>query len=224
MIVVMRVTPPAPPPPHHHRRLRSTRRPSRRCAASSRRDRRARRGRPRGRGRAPRRSGRRLPPQRPQPAVPAARQLHLPARRRRHAARDLARGGPASATATASSGRRSCGPSEAAGHALWAGIDDAATSPARDVVPARAGRRLQAAPVINIVRHGGRYLALAEVDPPFEVTADSRPSDRVRLRRRHPAACAPTRSIDPLTGEMVLFRYDIEAPFLIGRSSRRTAP
>ena len=60
-----------------------------RCGRVRSRPRGTRRGRPAGPGPGPARSARRLPPQRTQPAVAAARQLHAPPRRRRDAARPL---------------------------------------------------------------------------------------------------------------------------------------
>ncbi len=85
--------------------------------------------------------------------------------------------------------------------------------PGPDLVPAALADQYKPLPDINIVRHAGRYLALAEVDPPVEVTADLDTVGPYDFGGTIPGMCAHPR-IDPLTGEMVLFRYNIEAPFL----------
>ena len=66
---------------------------------------------------------------------------------------------------------------------------------------------------INIVRHAGRLLALGEGVPPYEVTPTSTPRPR-RLRRCPPGGITAHPKIDPVTGEMIVFRYDVAAPFL----------
>ena len=80
-----------------------------------------------------------------------------------------------------------------AGHALWAGIMTPYL-PGPDVVPAPYANNFKPAPFINIVHHGGRWLALSEVDPPWEVTTGSRWSAPRRSRgtARSPG-CARTR-------------------------------
>lgn len=67
---------------------------------------------------------------------------------------------------------------------------------------------------VNIVCHGGRYLALEEGTPAYEidpVTLDTRArfdwNGGLKGITAHP-------KIDPVTGELVVFRYDVEAPFL----------
>ena len=59
---------------------------------------------------------------------------------------------------------------QAAGHALWAGLMTPYL-PGPDVVPEQYANDWKPAPFINIVHHGGRWLALSEVDPPWEVTS-----------------------------------------------------
>jgi carotenoid cleavage dioxygenase-like enzyme len=85
--------------------------------------------------------------------------------------------------------------------------------PGADRVPAELANDFKPLPDINVVRHGGRYLALAEVDPPVEITADLDTVGRYDFGGVIPGMCAHPR-IDPVSGEMVLFRYNIEAPFL----------
>jgi len=99
-----------------------------------------------------------------------------------------------------------------AGQARWAGLMTPYL-PGPDLVPAALANQYKPLPDINIVRHAGRYLALAEVDPPVEVTAELDTVGPYDFGGTIPGMCAHPR-IDPVTGEMVLFRYDIEAPFL----------
>jgi carotenoid cleavage dioxygenase-like enzyme len=67
---------------------------------------------------------------------------------------------------------------------------------------------------INIVRHAGRYLALEEGTPPYEVTAELETIGRFDFNGGLPAGMCAHPRVDPATGEMVVFRYDAEAPFL----------
>lgn len=68
-------------------------------------------------------------------------------------------------------------------------------------------------PFINVVHHAGRWFALSETLPAYELTADLGTvglwdyAGRVKGMSAHPR-------IDPVTGEMVQFTYDVEAPFL----------
>ncbi|MET0908027.1 MAG: carotenoid oxygenase family protein, partial [Ilumatobacteraceae bacterium] len=66
---------------------------------------------------------------------------------------------------------------------------------------------------INVVRHGGRMLALAEGDPPYEITPTLDTVGRYDFGGALPGICAHPK-IDPVTGEMIVFRYDIAEPFL----------
>ncbi len=99
-----------------------------------------------------------------------------------------------------------------AGQARWPGLMTPYL-PGSDLVPAELADQYKPLPDINIVRHAGRYLALAEVDPPVEVTPELGTVGTYDFDGAIPGMCAHPR-IDPLTGEMVLFRYNIEAPFL----------
>lgn len=67
---------------------------------------------------------------------------------------------------------------------------------------------------INVVRHGGRYLALEEGTPPYELTPDLETVGRYDFGGALPAGMCAHPKVDPVTGDMVVFRYDIEAPFL----------
>jgi carotenoid cleavage dioxygenase len=67
---------------------------------------------------------------------------------------------------------------------------------------------------VNIVHHAGRYLALEEGTPPYEVSATLDTVGRYDFAGGLPAGLCAHPKIDPVTGEMVVFRYDLEAPFL----------
>jgi carotenoid cleavage dioxygenase-like enzyme len=81
---------------------------------------------------------------------------------------------------------------------------------------------------INVVCHAGRYLALEEGTPPYEVTAELDTVGRYDFAGRLPAGMCAHPRIDPVTGEMVVFRYDVEDPFLswatIGSDGTVTRP
>ena len=87
--------------------------------------------------------------------------------------------------------------------------------PGPDVVPAELANNFKPSPFINVVHHGGRWLALSEVDPPWEITEDlgTVGHEPFTWDGATPGTCAHPR-IDPATGEMVMFRYDLAEPFL----------
>lgn len=103
---------------------------------------------------------------------------------------------------------------EAAGHAIWSGITDGYTPSADLVGPALAGT-FRELPDINIVRHAGRLMAMAESDRPYLLD----PADLATLAKTDCDGSMLVGStahpkIDPATGEMVLFNYALEAPYL----------
>ena len=67
---------------------------------------------------------------------------------------------------------------------------------------------------INIVGHAGRLLALGEGVPPYEVTPTLDTVGRYDFAGGLPAGITAHPKIDPVTGEMIVFRYDVAAPFL----------
>ncbi|MCL4446464.1 MAG: carotenoid oxygenase family protein [Actinobacteria bacterium] len=102
-----------------------------------------------------------------------------------------------------------------AGKALWAGIMTPYL-PGPDTVPEPYANTFKQSAFINIIHHGGRWLALSEVDPPREVSAEleSVGDSRFTWGGRIEGMCAHPR-IDPATGEMVIFRYNLVEPYLI---------
>lgn len=101
-----------------------------------------------------------------------------------------------------------------AGHALWAGLMTG-WLPGPDLVPAPWANAYKPQPFINVVHHGGRWLAMSEVDPPWEIDAElATVGDAPFTWDGAIAGCSPHTRIDPTTGEMFVIRYDLVAPFL----------
>ncbi|NDK88153.1 carotenoid oxygenase family protein [Gordonia desulfuricans] len=103
---------------------------------------------------------------------------------------------------------------EAAGQAIWSGITDGHTPSVAEVGPDLAGT-VRELPDINIVSHAGRLMAMAEADRPYLLA----PADLATLARTDCDGAMRVGStahpkIDPVTGELVLFNYGLEAPFL----------
>lgn len=68
---------------------------------------------------------------------------------------------------------------------------------------------------INVVRHAGRYLALEEGSPAYEIDPVTLATGgRFDWDGGLAAGICAHPKFDPATGEMVVFRYDVEAPFL----------
>ncbi len=103
---------------------------------------------------------------------------------------------------------------EQRGEAIWSGLTDGYTPPAGVVGDDLAGTTREL-PDINVVRHGGRLMAMQESDQPYLLDAGTLATrgredcDGAMLvgSTAHP-------KIDPRTGELVLFTYGLEAPYL----------
>jgi carotenoid cleavage dioxygenase-like enzyme len=67
---------------------------------------------------------------------------------------------------------------------------------------------------INVIRHADHYLALEEGTPPYEVSADLDTIGRFDFGGGLPLGMCAHPRIDPVTGEMVVFRYDVSEPYL----------
>ncbi|MFJ4680449.1 MULTISPECIES: carotenoid oxygenase family protein [unclassified Kitasatospora] len=114
---------------------------------------------------------------------------------------------------------------ERAGRALWGGLESMVLPSAEQVGPELAGT-FRDLPDVNVVRHGGRLLALAESARPFRIgpgLATLGPED---FDGALPAGITAHPKTDPLTGEMVVFCYALEPPYLtwatIGRDGTVT--
>ncbi|MEU6314341.1 carotenoid oxygenase family protein [Streptomyces sp. NPDC047014] len=102
---------------------------------------------------------------------------------------------------------------ERAGHALWGGLESLVMPDASQVGPELAGT-FRDLPDINVVRHGGRMLALAESACPYRIDAGLGTLGREDFDGMLPAGITAHPKIDPATGEMVVFCYSLEPPHL----------
>ncbi|MGW5338791.1 carotenoid oxygenase family protein [Rhodococcus pyridinivorans] len=102
---------------------------------------------------------------------------------------------------------------EKAGRALWAGITDPYFPPEEEVGPDLANT-MRELPDINIVRHGGRLMAMAEAAPPYTLGSDLETLGRETFDGTLPVGLTAHPKIDPHTGEMVAFCYMLDPPYL----------
>ncbi|OKJ04641.1 carotenoid oxygenase [Streptomyces sp. CB01249] len=102
---------------------------------------------------------------------------------------------------------------ERAGRALWGGIESMILPQEPDVGPELAGT-FRDMPDINVVRHAGRLLALAESDCPFLMTPDLATVGKETFGGALPAGITAHPKTDPVTGEMLVFCYGLEPPYL----------
>ncbi|WP_431775090.1 carotenoid oxygenase family protein [Streptomyces cucumeris] len=102
---------------------------------------------------------------------------------------------------------------EAAGRALWGGLESMITPGPEEVGEALAGT-FKPLPDINVIEHAGRLLALAESDCPFRVGPGLETLGKETFGGLLPAGITAHPKIDPATGEMVVFTYALEPPFL----------
>ncbi len=104
---------------------------------------------------------------------------------------------------------------ERAGHAIFGGlltpafVDRSLLGPEPD-----PGWPFRLDPFVNVIRHADRFLALEESTPPYEITPDLGTVGLFDFGGGLPAGMCAHPRIDPVTGELVLFRYDVEEPFL----------
>jgi carotenoid cleavage dioxygenase len=102
---------------------------------------------------------------------------------------------------------------EKAGRALWGGLESMIMPGADEVGPELADT-FKDLPDINVVRHAGRMLALAEAACPYRVDADLATLGREDFDGALSAGMTAHPKIDPDTGEMVVFCYALEPPYL----------
>ena len=117
---------------------------------------------------------------------------------------------------------------EAAGRALWPGVMDLGMPDPDDVPPELVGTERDLVD-IHIVRHAGRYLALSEGQEPFAVDAGLATLGPCDFDGGLPDGMCAHPKVDPVTGEMVVFRYDVmQAPWLtwavVGADGTVTSP
>jgi carotenoid cleavage dioxygenase-like enzyme len=103
---------------------------------------------------------------------------------------------------------------EVAGRALWAGITDPYVPGPSAVGPTLAGT-VRELPDINVVRHAGKLLALAESNRPYRLAPDHLGTlGAETFGGSQPAGITAHPKIDPRTGEMVVFCYHLGPPYL----------
>ena len=87
------------------------------------------------------------------------------------------------------------------------------TPGAEEVGPSLAGT-FKDMPDINVVRHGGKLLALGESATPFRLTPELATCGRETFDGTIPAGITAHPKVDPRTGEMAVFCYGLEPPYL----------
>ncbi len=102
---------------------------------------------------------------------------------------------------------------ERVGRALWPGVMKGGLPDASDVGKDLAGTERDLVD-INVVFHAGRYLALAESARPFEITSALDTVGPFSFGGALAKGICAHPKIDPDTGEMVVFRYDLAEPYL----------
>lgn len=102
---------------------------------------------------------------------------------------------------------------EQAGQALWPCFANRDLTPGPDLVGPELAHTHKELPDINVVRHGGKLLALAESDSPFRIADDLSTMGRETWGGSLAGMTAHPK-IDPVTGEMVVFCYRLDAPYL----------
>lgn len=103
---------------------------------------------------------------------------------------------------------------ERVGRALWGGVLTPISPSADEVGCALAQKQFRDLPDVHIVRHAGRYLALAEGDLPFALSDDLATVGPWDFHSGLPAGMCAHPKIDPATGDMVVFRYGFDPPLL----------
>lgn len=102
---------------------------------------------------------------------------------------------------------------EKAGHALWGGLESMIMPDEEQVGPDLAGT-FKDLPDINVVRHAGRLLALAESACPFRISPELDTVGAETFDGGLPAGITAHPKVDPVTGEMAVFCYGLEPPYL----------
>ncbi|MFJ9817300.1 carotenoid oxygenase family protein [Streptomyces sp. NPDC101151] len=102
---------------------------------------------------------------------------------------------------------------EQAGRALWGGVESL-IMPGQDEVGPQLAHTFKDLPDISVVRHAGRLLALAESACPFRMTPELATIGRETFGGALPAGITAHPKIDPVSGEMAVFCYALEPPYL----------
>lgn len=102
---------------------------------------------------------------------------------------------------------------EEVGHALWGGIMSGVVPGEEEAGPALANQ-WKDLPDINVVRHHGKLIALAEMSRSYSLGDKLETLDPVTYGGVFAQGTCAHPKVDPVTGEMIVFTYGLEAPFL----------
>jgi len=102
---------------------------------------------------------------------------------------------------------------EKAGHAIWASLMSG-YMPDPQKVGEDLAYRPKDLPSINVVRHNGTLIALAEQSRSYRITEDLQTLGPETFGDAFPMGFCAHPKVDPLTGEMIVFQYALWAPFL----------
>ncbi|MFH8337634.1 carotenoid oxygenase family protein [Streptomyces sp. AM6-12] len=102
---------------------------------------------------------------------------------------------------------------EKAGRALWGGLESMIL-PGADEVGDVLAHTFKPLPDINVVRYAGRLLALAESDCPYRMSPELDTLGKETFGGQLPAGITAHPKIDPVTGELAVFCYALEPPYL----------
>ncbi|MGW3491009.1 carotenoid oxygenase family protein [Streptomyces sp. NPDC001054] len=102
---------------------------------------------------------------------------------------------------------------ERAGRALWGGLESLILPDASEAGEDLADT-VKPLPDINVVRHAGQLLALAESDCPYRLAPGLDTLGRETFDGRLPAGITAHPKTDPVTGELAAFCYALEPPYL----------
>lgn len=103
---------------------------------------------------------------------------------------------------------------EQAGHAIWPGGVTSGWRPGADEVGPELAGTVRQLPDINVVRHHGTLLALAECDQPYRIGPELETVGTESFDDALPAGICAHPKIDPVTGEMLAFCYTFGPPYL----------
>ena len=103
---------------------------------------------------------------------------------------------------------------ERAGRALWGGVLTPIAPSVDEVGPELARKPFRDMPDVHVVRHGGRLLALAEGDLPYALTAELSTVGSWDFAGVLAQGMCAHPKVDPVTGDMVVFRYGFDDPYL----------
>lgn len=101
---------------------------------------------------------------------------------------------------------------EKAGHAIWASLMSGYQPDPQDV--GELAYRPKDLPSINVVRHAGKLIALAEQSRSFQITEQLETLGPETLGDAFPMGFCAHPKVDPQTGEMLVFQYALWAPYL----------